>query len=155
LLKCLILCTLFTFYFGALSALAPIFIWLLILRGLVGFGIGGAPQSVTLYAEFLPSNQRARCVILTNVFWSIGACLEVLLAIVVMPNLGWRWLLAFSALPLLVFVMFCSWLPESARFNLARGQPDLAYETLKTISQDNKKPLPEGKLAVIKVNFFY
>ncbi len=149
--KCLILCTLFTFYFGALSALAPIFVWLLILRGLVGFGIGGAPQSVTLYAEFLPSNQRARCVILTNVFWSIGACLEVLLAIFVMPNLGWRWLLAFSALPLLVFVMFCSWLPESARFNLARGQPDLAYETLKTISQENKKPLPEGKLAVIKV----
>ena len=71
-LKCLILCTLFTFYFGALSALAPIFIWLLILRGLVGFGIGGAPQSVVLYAEFLPSKQRARCVILTNLFWSIG-----------------------------------------------------------------------------------
>jgi MFS family permease len=151
--KCLILCTLFTFYFGALSALAPIFIWLLILRGLVGFGIGGAPQSVTLYAEFLPQKQRARCVILTNLFWSIGACLEVLLAIFIMPTLGWRWLLGFSSLPLLIFAIFCAWLPESARFHLASGQPELAHETLERISSDNKVPLPEGKLAYVKVKF--
>jgi MFS family permease len=133
----LILCTLFTFYFGAMSSLAPVFTWLLILRGLVGFGIGGAPQSVTLYAEFLPQAQRARCVILTNLFWSIGACIEVALAIVVMPTLGWRWLLAFSALPLLVFAIFCTWLPESARFHLASGQVHAATETLKRIALDN------------------
>ena len=41
----LILCSMFTFYYGILSALAPNYIWLLILRGLVGFGIGGVPQS--------------------------------------------------------------------------------------------------------------
>jgi MFS family permease len=146
----LILCTLFTFYFGALSALSPVFIWLLVLRGLVGFGIGGAPQSVTLYAEFLPAKQRARCVILTNLFWSIGACLEVLLAIILMPSLGWRWLLGFSSLPLLIFALFCAWLPESARFHLASGQPDLALETLKRISIDNKVPLPDGKLLAVK-----
>jgi hypothetical protein len=49
----------------------------LIFRGLVGFGIGGAPQAVTLYAEFLPSKHRAKCVVFSNVFWSIGACFEV------------------------------------------------------------------------------
>jgi len=147
---CLILCTLFTFYFGALSSLSPVFSWLLILRGLVGFGIGGAPQSVVLYAEFLPSKQRARCVILTNLFWSIGAVVEVLLAIVVMPTLGWRWLLGFSALPLLIFSIFCAWLPESARFHLASGRADLALETLQRIAKDNKTSLPEGKLAIIK-----
>lgn len=140
----------FTFYFGALSALAPVFIWLLILRGLVGFGIGGAPQSVTLYAEFLPSKQRARCVVLTNLFWSLGACFEVLLAIVLMPTLGWRWLLGFSSLPLLIFALFCVWLPESARYHLACGNPQYAYDTLKRIAQDNRTSLPEGKLAVVK-----
>ena len=31
-----------------------------------------------------------------------------------MPTLGWRWLLAFSSLPLLIFALFCTWLPESA-----------------------------------------
>ena len=128
--------------------------WLLLLRGLVGFGIGGAPQSVTLYAEFLPSKHRARCVILTNLFWSIGACLEVILAIFVMPTLGWRWLLGFSSLPLLVFALFCVWLPESARFHMASGNPDLAYDTLKRIADDNKTTLPEGRLAVVKVSLF-
>ena len=39
------MCSLFTFYYGVLSAMAPNYIWLLILRGLVGFGIGGVPQS--------------------------------------------------------------------------------------------------------------
>lgn len=147
---CLVLCTLFTFYFGALSALSPIFVWILILRGLVGFGIGGAPQAVVLYAEFLPSKHRAKCVILNNVFWSIGAVLEVLLAILVMPTLGWRWLLGFSALPLLVFAVFCSWLPESVRYLLASGQDNLAQETLKRIADQNKTSLPEGKLMSIK-----
>lgn len=39
------MCSMFTFYYGILSAFAPNFIWILILRGLVGFGIGGVPQS--------------------------------------------------------------------------------------------------------------
>lgn len=149
---CLILCTLFTFYFGALSALSPVFVWILILRGLVGFGIGGAPQAVVLYAEFLPSQHRAKCVILTNVFWSIGAVLEVLLAILVMPTLGWRWLLGFSALPLLVFSVFCGWLPESVRFLLSTGQNKAAQLTLERIANENKTSLPEGTLKAGKVD---
>lgn len=40
---------------------------LLLLRGLVGFAIGCVPQSVTLYAEFLPTKQRAKCVVLLDV----------------------------------------------------------------------------------------
>ncbi len=34
------------------------------LRFLVGFNIGCVPQSVTLFAEFLPTKQRAKCVVL-------------------------------------------------------------------------------------------
>ena len=68
-----------------------------------------------------------------------------------MPTLGWRWLLGFSSLPLLIFAVFCAWLPESARFHLASGQPDEAYKTLERISADNKVSLPEGKLAYVKV----
>ena len=34
------LCTCVTFYFGFLSSFAPNFIWVLILRALVGFGVG-------------------------------------------------------------------------------------------------------------------
>uniref|UniRef100_A0A8D0M5K3 Synaptic vesicle 2-related protein n=1 Tax=Sus scrofa TaxID=9823 RepID=A0A8D0M5K3_PIG len=55
---------LWTLYYGILSAFAPVYSWILVLRGLVGFGIGGVPQSVTLYAEFLPMKARAKCILL-------------------------------------------------------------------------------------------
>ncbi|XP_072921935.1 synaptic vesicle 2-related protein isoform X3 [Hemitrygon akajei] len=53
-----------TLYYGILSAFSPVYSWLLVLRGLAGFGIGGVPQSVTLYAEFLPMKSRAKCILL-------------------------------------------------------------------------------------------
>uniref|UniRef100_A0A914VPD8 Major facilitator superfamily (MFS) profile domain-containing protein n=1 Tax=Plectus sambesii TaxID=2011161 RepID=A0A914VPD8_9BILA len=142
----LVLCSLLTFVFGSMSALAPTFHWLLILRGLTGFGIGGVPQSVTLYAEFLPSVQRAKCVVLIESFWAIGAVFESLLALLIMEALGWRWLLAISSLPLLIFSLCCVWLPESPRYDVARGRPDLAYATLQRVASENGVQLPPGKL---------
>ncbi|KIH42619.1 hypothetical protein ANCDUO_27395, partial [Ancylostoma duodenale] len=75
---------------GAVSAFSPHFYVLLFFRGLTGFGIGGVPQSVTLYAEFLPTQQRAKCVVLIESFWAIGAAFEALLAYLVMATWGWR-----------------------------------------------------------------
>lgn len=40
-------------------------------------------------------------------FWALGACFEVALALVVMPKLGWQWLLALSTGPLLAFAVVC------------------------------------------------
>ena len=39
---------------------------------MVGFNIGCVPQSVTLYAEFLPNKQRGKCVVLLDCFWALG-----------------------------------------------------------------------------------
>jgi hypothetical protein len=41
----LTLCAVLLFYYGLLSAIAPSFMWILLLRGLVGFAIGCTPQS--------------------------------------------------------------------------------------------------------------
>ncbi|GAB1602604.1 synaptic vesicle 2-related protein-like, partial [Argonauta hians] len=142
----LIFSALFTCYYGVLSSVSPTFIWILVLRLLVGFGIGGAPQAITLYAEFLPSSTRAKSVIFIEIFWAIGACFEVMLALFIMPVLGWRWLLAFSAIPLLVFAAFCLWLPESARFDICRGKIEKAEETIQRLAEDNGKPMLLGKL---------
>ena len=46
---------------------------------LVGAGVGGVPQSVTLYSEFLPKQARGRCIMMIEVFWAIGTCAEVIL----------------------------------------------------------------------------
>ncbi|ELU14236.1 hypothetical protein CAPTEDRAFT_220893 [Capitella teleta] len=142
----MILCSITTFFYGLLSAFAPNFTWILILRGLVGFGIGGVPQSVTLYTEFLPSKARAKCVVLIEIFWAFGSSLIVFISIFVMPTLGWRYLLVFASLPLLLYFVACFWVPESARFDVARGRIDLAEKTLQMIAEENGKPLPLGRL---------
>ena len=41
------------------------------------------------------------------------------------------------------------WLPESPRFDIARGMPDRAMATLERIARDNGKPMPLGKLVEI------
>ncbi|XP_055055431.2 synaptic vesicle 2-related protein isoform X1 [Misgurnus anguillicaudatus] len=143
---CLVLCMLWTLYFGLLSAFAPVYGWILFLRGLVGFGLGGAPQSVTLYTEFLPVKYRGTSIILLGSFWAMGAVFEVLLAMLVMPTIGWKWLLAFSSIPLLVFAAACCWLPESARFDVLRGREDKALNTLKRIAAANGTCMPKGRL---------
>jgi hypothetical protein len=48
-------------------------------------------------------------------FWALGACFEVALALVVMPTLGWQWLLALSTGPLLAFALVC---PVSNKRNI-------------------------------------
>jgi hypothetical protein len=147
--QALILSSSFLFFYGLLSSIAPTFGWIVFLRFLVGVMIGCVPQSVTLFSEFLPTRQRGKCVVLLDCFWAFGACAEVLLASLVMPRAGWRWLLAFSALPSLVFAIGASyWLPESARFNAARGQSDEALETLERVAAENKKHMLLGRLVV-------
>ncbi|XP_032899641.1 synaptic vesicle 2-related protein [Amblyraja radiata] len=141
---------LWTLYYGILSAFSPIYSWILVLRGLVGFGIGGVPQSVTLYAEFLPMKSRAKCILLIEVFWAFGTVFEVLLAVVVMPTLGWRWLLILSTVPLMIFAVFCFWLPESARYDVLSGNQEKALATLKRIATENGAPMPLGKLIVAR-----
>ncbi|XP_026865121.2 synaptic vesicle 2-related protein isoform X2 [Electrophorus electricus] len=141
---------LWTLFYGILSAFAPVYGWILFLRALVGFGIGGAPQSVTLYAEFLPMKSRATCILLIEIFWALGTVFEVLLAILVMPTLGWRWLLTLSTIPLFIFALLCFWLPESARYDVLTGDKEKALNTLKRIAMENRVPMPLGKLIVAR-----
>ncbi|XP_034026161.1 synaptic vesicle 2-related protein [Thalassophryne amazonica] len=141
---------LWTMFYGVMSAFAPIYAWILFLRALVGFGIGGAPQSVTLYAEFLPMRSRATCILLIEVFWALGTVFEVLLAILVMPTLGWRWLLGLSTIPLFIFALLCFWLPESARYDVLTGNQEKALATLKRIATENGAPMPLGKLTAAR-----
>ncbi|KYQ59877.1 Synaptic vesicle 2-related protein [Trachymyrmex zeteki] len=146
--QALTLCAVLLAYYAFLSSFAPNFLWILLLRGVVGFAIGCVPQSVTLYAEFLPAKQRARCVILLDCFWALGACFEVAIALIVMPNFGWRWLLILSSIPLFIFAVITPWLPESTVFDMTTGKTDRAISTLERVARENKKSLPVGRLVM-------
>ncbi|KAG7305893.1 hypothetical protein JYU34_008444, partial [Plutella xylostella] len=60
--------------------------------------------------------------------------------------IGVHWLLALFTIPLLIFALICPWLPESARFHVASGQPDKALATLEQIARDNGRPMLLGRL---------
>lgn len=46
-------------------------------------------------------------IVLSQAFWSIGTVFEVLLALWIMPLLGWRWLLGLSTIPVAIFIICC------------------------------------------------
>uniref|UniRef100_A0A8D3BXK8 SV2 related protein b n=1 Tax=Scophthalmus maximus TaxID=52904 RepID=A0A8D3BXK8_SCOMX len=149
----LTICMCWTLHYGLLSAFAPAYGWLLVLRALVGFGLGGTPQSVTFYSEFLPAKARGISIMLIAVlFWAVGTVFEVLLALWVMPTLGWRWLLGLSTLPMAIFVCFCLWLPESPRFDVLSGKRERAVGTLTSIAKQNGTAMPAGKMIAYKQN---
>ena len=72
-----------------------------------------------------------------------GTVLEALLAWAVLPTLGWRWLLALSALPLLVLLALFPLLPESPHWLVAKGQYAEAEAVLQRMAVLNglRRPL--------------
>ena len=51
--------------------------------------------------------------------WAIGSSFEVLMAYIVIPTLGWRYLVGFSALPMIITVA-CIWVRNhrASNFNI-------------------------------------
>ena len=43
-------------------------------------------------------------------------------------------------------IYYLQWLPESARFDMTRGNRERALATLERIAKENGKPMPLGKL---------
>lgn len=130
--------------FGLLSAFSPSFIWLVILRALTGFGVGGTlPVDYSIFAEYLPAQKRGRYLVLLEAFWALGSILAAGLAWLIVPNLGWRWLLAISALPGLIVFLIRRGVPESPRYLLVQGQPERAREVLAQVAAINGSRLPD------------
>lgn len=139
----LLLSACLTFYFGFMSTFSPTYIWILITRSVVGFGAGGVFQAFVLLSEFSPKSHRAKISTTFSLFWPIGVIMLVALAIVVMPNLGWRYFLGISSIPIFISAISFYWLPESPRYYLSCNKIKLARKILKQVSDDNKSDLPD------------
>jgi len=130
--------------FGLLSALSPSFPFLLGLRALTGFGVGGTlPVDYSIFAEYLPTRNRGRYLVLLEAFWALGSLAAAGLAWLVVPNLGWRWLLAISAVPGLIIFWIRRHVPESPRYLLVNGQAEEAKAVLRHVAQVNGSSLPD------------
>jgi MFS transporter, putative metabolite:H+ symporter len=145
--------------FGLLSAFAPSFGWLVGLRALTGFGVGGTlPVDYSIFAEYLPMEKRGRYLVLLESFWAIGVVLAAGLAWLVVPHMGWRWLLAISAIPGVIIFFIRRDIPESPRYLMVSGQPEKAQAVLVKVAQVNGRTLsgrtirPMPKTAQAKVS---
>ena len=142
--------------FGVLSALkltpddnrSAGYPWLLACRFGVGFGAAGVTQAATYYIEFLPKKTRAVCSICVAGWWGIGTMFGAALAVAVMGenDLGWHWYLGLSACPMAAALLFFLFVPESARFYLAKGKKKQAEKVLRRVAWFNFKSLPEGSI---------
>ncbi|KAJ4963594.1 hypothetical protein NE237_023533 [Protea cynaroides] len=135
-----------TFGAGFLSAFAPNYISLIILRCLVGIGLGGGPVLASWFLEFIPALNRGTWMVVFTSLWTLGTILEALLAWFVMPTLGWRWLLALSSLPSSVLLFFYGITPESPRFLCMKGRTSEALDVLEKVARVNQTKLPLGLL---------
>lgn len=133
--------------FGLLSAFAPGWEWLAVLRFITGFGLGGAlPLDFSLYAEFLPSEKRGRNLILLESFWAVGTVSAAGLAWLLIPSFGWRPLLATSAAAAILVLWIRTRIPESPHYLAISGKTDEAREILTQIATENGQPAPEQDL---------
>lgn len=131
---------------GFLSALAPNYYFLIVLRCLVGIGLGGGPVLSSWFLEFIPAPSRGTWMVVFSAFWTVGTIFEASVAWFVMPTLGWRWLLAFSSLPSLLLLIFYRVVPESPRYLCLKGRTTEALRILEKVAKTNGQPLPPGIL---------
>ena len=133
--------------FGLLSAFAPSWEWLLVIRFITGFGLGGAlPLDFSLYAEFLPTKNRGRNLVILESFWALGTVIAAGLAWVLVPSFGWRPLLASSAVAAALVLWIRRKIPESPRYLAISGKADEAREIIAGIARENGQPAPEQDL---------
>jgi AAHS family 4-hydroxybenzoate transporter-like MFS transporter len=116
-----------------------------VLRFIAGFGLQGAvPNAAALVSEYVPLRHRALAVTLTIVCFPLGAALAGLLAIPVLPVLGWRVLFVIGGfIPLAVAVVLLRYLPESPRFLVRR--PARWSELTRILQRLGYAPEPDAR----------
>ncbi|WP_250475442.1 MFS transporter [Caballeronia sp. GAFFF1] len=125
--------------FSLVSAWANSIGMLIALRFLTGLGLGGAmPNAYTLAAEYCPDRLRSTLVAPIGCGIAVGGALGGLVASRMIAAFGWQSMLVLGGvLPLLVIAVLARWLPESARYLVARGgRQAQAREILRSIAPE-------------------
>ncbi|WP_086109084.1 MFS transporter [Xenorhabdus vietnamensis] len=110
--------TLLLFSIGSgLTALVSTLTALLVLRFIIGMGLGGElPVASTLVSESVESHERGRMVVVLESFWAFGWLAAALIAYFIIPNYGWRVAMLLSALPAFYAIYLRIHLPDSPRY---------------------------------------
>lgn len=99
-----------------------------ILRFLAGLGLGALiPTTSALTLEYAPARRRTLIYTLMLSGVPFGGVLSALVALPVLPNLGWHWMFFLGAIPgFLILPVLAKSLPESVTFLRAVGRREQA-----------------------------
>ena len=129
--------------FGVMSLVCA-FAWdynsLLWFRTLQGIGLGGeVPVAATYISELTRAKNRGRFVLLYELVFPIGLVAVSLIAVWVVPHLGWQWMFYIGALPALLALVLRALLPESPRWLAVHGRAAEADAALSMIESETQK----------------
>lgn len=117
---------------AGVAALAPSALVLVAARVVLGVAIGAASNLVPLFiAEISPAHLRGRLVALNQLMITLGIVLAYLANYLLAPVVHeWRWMFAVAAVPSMLFGVGMALLPETPRWLILRGEPELARTVL-------------------------
>ncbi|TBX77917.1 MFS transporter [Bacillus mycoides] len=132
--KSVFIITLLLFSIGSgLTALTTTLSVFLVLRFLIGMGLGGElPVASTLVSESVEAHERGKIVVLLESFWAGGWLIAALISYFVIPKYGWEVAMVLSAVPAL-YALYLRWnLPDSPRFQKVEKRPSV-IENIKSV----------------------
>lgn len=135
-----------------LSALALTFTALLVLRFIVGLGLGAElPVASTYVSEFSPRKVRGRMVVLLEAFWAVGWIAAALIGTFVVGSSdnGWRLALAFGCIPAAYAAVVRLGLPESVRYLVSRERRAEALQIVESFERSRPLRAPSKAAAAV------
>ncbi|WAC57530.1 sugar porter family MFS transporter [Gordonia sp. SL306] len=111
--------------------LAPNVTVLIIFRFLLGLPVGGASQIIPTYiAELAPKHVRGTQAVLFQVMICVGTLVAYATGHALGTHAAWREMLAFAAIPAVVFLIIMLMLPESPRWLILKSREKDAAQAL-------------------------
>ncbi|MCL6638264.1 MAG: MFS transporter [Firmicutes bacterium] len=137
--KTLILsCVVYSIFCG-LIYFAQSFEMFALFRVLSGFGLGAClPVSITIVSESVPTKNRGLFITSLFAFFLAGWVLAGVVAMFVIPVLGWRICYLLGMLPAIYAILLAIQLPESSRWLLIKGREAEAVAIIQRLEKSAK-----------------
>jgi putative MFS transporter len=125
--------------FTGVAGLAGSLGFLIGARFLTGLGLGGmVPIDQALVTEYAPARIRGRVAAMLPLCWPMGYFTAAGMALLLVPQVGWRWLFAIGVLPALLSFAIRRRVPESPRWLASQGRHEEARQSLAFVGVDDK-----------------